>query len=86
MARFSAIGNSKEQLLDPYRTRGSKTSTSALNRCFDTAEVFERMFRLLAFASNKSHNGEGSPAEKLGLKGRNIRKALEAPEQGQIAI
>jgi hypothetical protein len=27
-----------------------------------------------------------SPAEKLGLKGRNIRKALEAPEQGQIAI
>ena len=27
-----------------------------------------------------------SPAENLGLKGRNIRKALEPSEQGQIAI
>ena len=27
-----------------------------------------------------------SPAEKLGLKGRNIRKALKTPEQGQMAI
>jgi excisionase family DNA binding protein len=58
MARFSAIGNSKEQLLDPYRTRGSKTSTSALNRCFDTKEVSRRLLRLVAFASNRSHNGE----------------------------
>jgi hypothetical protein len=27
-----------------------------------------------------------SPAEKLGLKSRNIRRILEAPEDGQIAV
>jgi len=58
MARFSAIGNSKEQLLDPYRTRGSRPTTSALNPCFDTKEVSRRIFRLVAFASNRSHNEE----------------------------
>ena len=54
MADSSAIGNSKEQLLDPYRTRGSRPTTSALNHCFYGAEVFRRMLRLLAFASNRS--------------------------------
>ncbi len=41
--------------MDPYRTRGSRPTTSALNHCFYGAEVFTRMLRLLAFASNRSH-------------------------------
>jgi excisionase family DNA binding protein len=45
MARFSAIGNSKEQLLDPYRTRGSTLTTSAQHYCWYAKEVLGKTRR-----------------------------------------
>jgi len=47
MARFSAIGNTKEQLLDPYRNLGRRSSTSA--QMSDTRRIH------FFYASQKTH-------------------------------